>query len=124
MRISFEPLGRPPRSLAARIAAAVLGVFAFGLAMMFSALIFAGLALAGLTLWAYFWWKTRALRRTMREEMRAPGFGTPADERWSRTGGANVIEGEAVRVMDEERLTTAENAEKPAANPKDERQEI
>jgi biopolymer transport protein ExbB/TolQ len=96
MRISFDPLGRPPRSLAARIVAAVLGVFVFGAAMMFSALVFVGLVLAGLVFWAYFWWKTRALRRTMREEMRAR-------EHRGQAGGANVIEGEAVRVTDEDR---------------------
>jgi hypothetical protein len=48
----------------------------------------------------------------MREEMRARGFGTPAEGRRNQAGGANVIEGEAVRVMDEDRLATTENAEK------------
>jgi hypothetical protein len=103
MPINFDPLGRPPRSLAARIATAVLGTLAFGAALMFSVIVFAGLALAGLAFWAYFQWKTRALRRTMQEEMRAQGFGAPADgRRRSRADAAEVIEGEAVRVMEEE----------------------
>jgi hypothetical protein len=102
MRISFESPGRPPRSLAARIVATVLGALAFGAALMFSAILFVGLALAGLAVWGVFRWKTRALRRTMQEEMRAQGFGAPADDRRSRAGGANVIEGEAVRVEDAE----------------------
>lgn len=115
MRISFEPPGRPPRSLAARIVATVLGVIAFGAAMMFSAIIFVGLALAGLAFWAYFRWKTRALRQTLREEMRARGFSTPGDDVPGRASGATIIEGEAVRVTDEARSISAEST-------KDERQ--
>ncbi|MDR2614541.1 MAG: hypothetical protein LBC91_04365 [Candidatus Accumulibacter sp.] len=116
MRISFETPGRSPPSLAARIVATVLGVLAFGAAMMLSALFFAGLALAGLAFWGYFRWKTRALRRTIREEMRAQENATPAGNHPPprRAGGANVIEGEAVRVMDEERPMTMENAEERA----------
>jgi hypothetical protein len=98
MRINFD-LPHRPRSLAARIAGAVFAVFAIGAALMFSVVIFAGLALAALLFWGWFWWKTRALRRRVREEMRAQG---PADDR-SRPGG-NVIEGEAVRVDEDRRL--------------------
>jgi hypothetical protein len=95
MRINFD-LPHQPRSLAARIAGAVFAVFAIGVALMFSVVIFAGLALAALSFWGWFWWKTRALRRRVREEMRAQGFGTP--------DGADVIEGEAVRVDEDRRL--------------------
>ena len=101
MRISFDPSGQA-RGPAARIAATVLGVIAFGATMMFSVVIFAGLALAGLTLWAYFRWKTRALRRTMREGRRAQGFGMSPDELRGRAYDADVIEGEAVRVENAE----------------------
>ncbi|MDR3221511.1 MAG: hypothetical protein LBU46_05825 [Candidatus Accumulibacter sp.] len=102
MLINFNAPGTPPRSLAARIVGAVFAVLAIGAAMMFSVVLFAGLALAALALWGYLWWKTRALRRTLREEMRAQGFATPNDDFPHRaTGGANVIEGEAVRVEEE-----------------------
>jgi Flp pilus assembly protein TadB len=95
MRINFDSR-RPPRSLVARIAGVVLAVLAIGAALMFSVVILAGLALAGLTFWGWFWWKTRALRRTMREQMRARGCETP--------NRADVIEGEAVRVDEDRKL--------------------
>jgi plastocyanin domain-containing protein len=97
MRIHFDA----PQSLAARIVAGVLAVLAAGAALMFSVVILAGLALAGLAFWGYFWWKTRALRRTAREPMRAQGFGTPGGK---TPGGADVIEGEAVRVNEDRQL--------------------
>jgi high-affinity Fe2+/Pb2+ permease len=99
MRINFD-LPRAPKSLAARIAGAVFAVFAIGAALMFSVVIFAALALAALVFWGGFWWKTRALRRAMREEMRTQGFGTPPGGK--TPGSADIIEGEAVRV-DEDR---------------------
>ena len=63
----------------------VLG-FLFSIVLLF---VFVGLALA---VWGFFWWKTRKLRREMRE---------------NRPGG-NVIEGEVI-VVDE-----SESANKPA----------
>jgi hypothetical protein len=105
MRIHFDT----PPSLAARIIAAVLALLAAGAALMFSVVILAGLALAGLAFWGWFWWKTRALRRSLREETPTQRCGTPADHR-SQAGVGKVIEGEAVRVMEEGRLT--ENTEK------------
>ncbi|MDR2789310.1 MAG: hypothetical protein LBD06_13390 [Candidatus Accumulibacter sp.] len=99
MRISFDGSGRP-QSLVARIVGAVLGVLAFGVAVAFSVFVFVGLALAGLMVWGGFCWKTRALRRTMREERRARRDRAPAGDRPGRSGGA-VIEGEAVRVSED-----------------------
>jgi hypothetical protein len=57
--------------------AAVLLVAAF----MFSLLVFAILATGGLLAWGYLWWKTRELRRELREQ----------------PPGGRVIEGEAIR---------------------------
>ncbi|HEY6281068.1 MAG TPA: hypothetical protein VIW72_04655 [Burkholderiales bacterium] len=56
--------------------AAVLLVVAF----MFSLLVFAILVTGGLLAWGYLWWKTRELRRQMREQ----------------PPGGRVIEGEAI----------------------------
>ena len=102
MNINFESNGQPPKTLFARVVGVVVGVIALVLALMFSAVVFVVLAIAGLAFWGYFWWKTRALRRQMQEQMermQQQGFETPfrqapADE--------NVIDGEAVRV-DEDR---------------------
>ena len=99
MRINFET--RRPQSLAARVAGTVLAVLAIGVALMFSVAIFAALALAALSFWGWFWWKTRALRRTMREETRAQEFGKPGGK---APGRADVIEGEAVRVDEDRQL--------------------
>ncbi len=51
------------------------------LAFMFSLVIFAALAVIALLAGSYLWWKTRALRRQMRERPR----------------GGRIIEGEVIR---------------------------
>ena len=66
--------------------AAVLLVVAF----MFSLLVYAILAIVGVLVWGYLWWKTRELRRQMREQ----------------PPGGRVIEGEAIR--DDEANDTTE----------------
>jgi hypothetical protein len=50
--------------------------------LMFSVLFLAVIAAVGLVVWGYFWWKTRELRKVMRE----------------RPPGGHVVEGEAVVV--------------------------
>lgn len=96
--ISFDPSGRPPQSLFARIVGALVGVVVLAAAFMFSVVVFVGIAIAGLALWGYFWWKTRALRQQMQEQMRAGGFESPLGE---TPHDPDVIEGEAVRLDDE-----------------------
>jgi hypothetical protein len=83
----------------AQLAAAIVGILTLTAALMFSAVFFVVLALAGLIVWAYFWWKTKALRKAMREQMaaaQAQPFGTPPPPQ-----DANIIEGEAVRIVEE-----------------------
>lgn len=75
------PLGK----LVALLAGMILLVAAF----MFSVVILAIVSVVGLAAWGYFWWKTRALRRAMRENTSANG---------------QVIDGEAV-VVDDSRTT-------------------
>ena len=102
MNINFNPSGQPPQTLFARVVGVVVGVIALGLALMFSAVVFVVLAVAGLALWGYFWWKTRALRRQMQEQMermQQQGFEPPFPQ---PAADENVIDGEAVRV-DEDR---------------------
>ena len=87
-----------------RLLAALIGILVLGAALMFSLVFFAVLAVAGLLFWLYFWWKTRALRRQMREQMSAQGplpdvdFGSPVGP---ESGDGEIIEGEATRVIDE-----------------------
>ena len=65
-----------PVTMLTFVSAAVLLVVAF----MFSLLVFAILATVGVLVWGYLWWKTRELRKQMRE----------------LPPGGRVIEGEAI----------------------------
>ncbi|WP_310450024.1 hypothetical protein [Sulfuritalea sp.] len=74
-------------SLLTRILAALAGVVLLVVGFMFSLVllaVLAVLAVAGLVGLGWFWWKTRALRKTMKQR--------PAD--------GHVIEGEAIVVED------------------------
>ena len=71
--------------------AAFTGVTLLALGFMFSVILFAVIAVLGLALWGYVQWKTRKLRRAMREQ--AAG------------NNGHVIDGEAV-VVEEYSVTT------------------
>ena len=60
-------------------ALATVGVF--GLALMFSVLLFAVVLTAGAVIWGYLWWKTRDLRKQMRDNPRWPGARGRSDQR-------------------------------------------
>lgn len=102
MNINFDPARRQPRGLLARGMMAIVGLVLLTAAFMFSLIFFAVLALAGLVFWIYFMWKTRALRQQLRERMdeqeRAQDFEPPVS---GPAAGGAIIEGEAVRVVDE-----------------------
>ncbi len=98
MNINFDPAGRQPQTLLARVLAVLVGLLALAAAFMFSIVIFAGVAIAGLVLWLYFLWKTRALRQQIRERMRAQEAAPRAPE---PAASGEVIDGESVRVVDE-----------------------
>ena len=101
MNTSFNPPGGEKGPLA-RVLTVIVGLLALAAAFMFSLVVFAVLAVAGLLFWLYFWWKTRELRRQMREQlenqMNAPGFDVPPT---GPVSDGEVIEGEATRVVDE-----------------------
>ena len=98
INFNFDSSGRPPQSLAARIVGGVCAVIAFGVALMFSAVVFVGIVLAALAFWGYFWWKTRALRKQIREQMQAQSVEPPHLEPMEK---GEVIEWEVIRVVDE-----------------------
>jgi hypothetical protein len=103
MNINFDPGSQQGKSLFGQLLTLVGALLALALAFMFSLVFFAVLATAGLALWLYFWWTTRALRRQMRDQraepMPARDFGRSASESVPASG--EVIEGQAVRVIDE-----------------------
>lgn len=79
----------------------VSGVVVLVLGLMFSVVVLIAVVVIGLMVWGYLWWKTRELRRAMREATVDQRGGGGASG--SESGGA-VIEGEAV-VIDESDVT-------------------
>ena len=88
------PPGGKPRTLVGKVAAVLVGGLILVLAVMFSLVALAILAIGGTAFASWLWWKTRALRKAMRES--APAASQRGDQ---------VIEGEFVReVTDNDRL--------------------
>ena len=100
MSISFNSRRRRPQGPVAQLLTVIGGALVLGAAFMFSLVFFAVLAIAGLIFWLYFMWKTRALRRQMREQLERE-TNAPASGPASAPASGDIIEGEAVRVVDE-----------------------
>ena len=71
-----------------RLLALVAGAALLVAAFMASLLLFAVLLAGGLLVGGYLWWKTRDLRKRVREQMQ------------ERRAGGRVVEGEAIRDID------------------------
>lgn len=78
--------------------ALITGAILLVLGLMFSVALFAFIALAGIIALGYFWWKTRALRKVMTQQMGSPG---------SVDSGGAVFEGEAI-IIEEPQSSTIE----------------
>lgn len=93
MRGAVSPGGLLGQVLAtvATVAGAVL-VFTLSLAM------FAVLLVLGLGFGGYLWWKTRALRRALREQQAGLAAAIAAQEATRGAAAGTVIEGEFLRV--------------------------
>ena len=118
MNINFRLPNQPGQGPLARVLALLGAALALALAFTFSLVFLAAVAVAGLLVWGYVWWKTRELRR----QLRAAGIdgtnginglgGAGACDGFARAAGqrdtaqesaatGEIIEGEAVRVVDE-----------------------
>ncbi len=84
--------GVQSRGLLGRVLTFALGAVLLVAAFMASLLLFAILLTGGLLVGGYLWWKTRDLRRRMREQMH--------EHIHERRPGGRVLEGEAVRDVD------------------------
>ena len=71
-------------SLLRKVAAFIVTAALIGLVLMFSVLLFAVILTVGAMAWGYLWWKTRDLRKQMRQNH----------------PGCVVIEGEVIREVD------------------------
>ncbi len=80
----------PLRKLAAFVATAGL----VGLALMFSVVLLAIILIVATIAWGYLWWKSRELRKRMRDAQ----FQAMAREQKADDDG--VFEGEVIRVVD------------------------
>jgi hypothetical protein len=78
-----------PAGFAARVLGFVGAVVAAILAFMFSLAALAVVAVGGAALGGWLWWKTRAVRKEMQEQMQQHAQQRPAD--------GYVIEGEVIR---------------------------
>ena len=107
MRINFET-GRPPSGVFARFCGLLIGAATLAALLMASLVLFVVVAVVGVGVGIYFWWKTRALRKVLRDEMRKAaeaGVNAPHAAASEPPMQGEVIDGEAVRVPDDvERL--------------------
>lgn len=104
MNINFKSVPRQPKGLLAQVLTVIVGTVSIAVAVMFSMVFLAVVAIAGLVIWLYFWWKTRAVRAQLRQQMEAQSRARgpeDSDERSASSTAGDIIEGEAVRVVDE-----------------------
>lgn len=76
-----------------KVVAFIMSVALFALAFMFSLAALAVVAVAGILFAGWFWWKTRAIRRQLREQ-------GVVFETSQRSEGGQIIEGEVIRESD------------------------
>ena len=77
-----------------KVIAMLGGVVLLILGFMFSMVLISFIVLIGFTAWAYFWWKTRDLRKAMKAQRASQPM-----QNSSETGG-DIIEGEVIVVED------------------------
>jgi len=105
---------RPPGSpgLLSRIVGIALGTVVIAASLLVSVVVFAVLIVVALIGGGYLWWRTRDLRRQVREQMQAAAEGRipPGPGGWPGRpdeapgdGDGRVIEGDFIREVDETR---------------------
>lgn len=86
-------LGRQPQGPLARIATFVVGTILMVVGFMFSLAALAVVAVAVVVVGTWLWWKTRAMRRQIEEQLAQQ----PAFQANETVFDGHIIEGEAVR---------------------------
>lgn len=97
MQIKFisPALGNSP-GLLRKTATVIVALVLAGVALMFSAILLAAILIVVVFGGAYLWWKTRALRKLMREQMR--DFPPQGATMRSDAFADEVFKGEVIRV--------------------------
>lgn len=83
-----------PASPLRKLVGLVVTLAVLALALMFSAVLLVVIAIVGVLGWAWLWWKTRELRKHLREASQQgvmPG---------AKASNDDVFEGEVIRVVD------------------------
>lgn len=95
VRFQVPPPSTPPSPLR-KIVGLIFTISLAIVALMFSAVFFAVIAVVGLITWGYLWWKTREVRKQMRE------FAEQSESMMQEQTASNdeVFEGEVIRVVD------------------------
>jgi flagellar motor component MotA len=83
-----------PLGLLRKLAALVVTVALVGFALMFSAVLLVIIVVVGTIAGAFLWWKTRELRKQLRN------FTPRKAVRETKMSGDEVFEGEVIRVVD------------------------
>jgi len=98
MRYGYKPPDGTEPGLLGRVVGIAAGAVLLIAALMFSVVIFAFALAAGLLAWGYLWWKTREVRRRMREQMEAQRMGQGSQPHGNTPPqGGRIIEGEVIR---------------------------
>ena len=114
MRINFNAGQQKPQGVFARVLTAIVGVVVLIGVAMFSLVFLAVIAVAGLIFWIYFWWKTRAIRAQIEQQMRAQAQYRSADPQAAAPASeGDVIDGEAVRIVEADRMLGGKNDPQP-----------
>jgi ABC-type bacteriocin/lantibiotic exporter with double-glycine peptidase domain len=95
MQIRYE-LNTPAKthSLLRKLVTLMVTAALLGLVLMFSAVLLVIITIVGALAWVYLWWKTREMRKQMRD------FVPREAEREYKESDVGVVEGEVIRVVD------------------------
>jgi O-antigen/teichoic acid export membrane protein len=93
MKYGLNSPAKPP-GLLRKLVALIVTVALVGVVLMFSAVLLVIIMIVGTIAWTYLWWKSRELRKRMRD------FQSQAMEREQKAGDDGVFEGEVIRVVD------------------------
>ncbi|MDD5384937.1 MAG: hypothetical protein PHG89_08670 [Gallionella sp.] len=97
MKYVLNSSPKPP-GLLRKLVTLMMSVALVGLVLMFSAVLFAIIIVVGTIAWAYLWWKTRELRKQMRD------FHSRVMNQAEMVSDEKVFEGEVIRVVDSQNV--------------------
>jgi uncharacterized membrane protein len=97
--IKYLPPPAAPPNPVRKFAAALVGAAAVGLGLMFSMMLFVLVVVFAVAAFGYLHWKTRGLRKQLREQQKMAG--AMFENATRESGRGEIIEGEATRVFDE-----------------------